>query len=95
MVKVATVLAAGLLALAGTEPAEAAFPRTNSKIVFQSQRTTGTGVNNPTGDDEIFAMNLDGTGVTQLTKNAADDFCPAWSPNGAKIAFESLRYGNE
>ena len=63
---VATVLAAGFLALVGTEPTETAFPGTKGKIVLQSNRTTGTGVHNRTGDDEIFTMSPDGTGVTQL-----------------------------
>jgi hypothetical protein len=50
---VATVLAAGLLALVGTEPTETAFPGTKGKIVFQSNRTTGTGVYNRTGGDSV------------------------------------------
>ncbi|MBA2713912.1 MAG: hypothetical protein H0U55_10235 [Rubrobacteraceae bacterium] len=46
--------------VAGTaQQAEAAF---TEKIVFVSTRTTGTGVDNPTGDYEIFKMNPDGTG---------------------------------
>ncbi len=39
-------------------------------------------------------MNPDGTNVTQLTKNAASDFHPAWSPDGRKIAFTSSRDGD-
>jgi len=43
-----------------------------------------------TGDDyEIFVMNSDGSGVTQLTNDAADDRCPSWSPDGNKLAFHS------
>ena len=57
------VLVAALAALAGTmREAEAASPE---KIVFVSDRAKGTGVNNPTGDTEIFKMNPDGTGVRQ------------------------------
>ena len=59
----AAVLAASLLALVWeTKPAEAAFPGANGKLVFSSDRTTGTGVDNPTGDQELFVMNQDGTG---------------------------------
>ena len=72
-------LAAGLLAaammaaslLAPTPAQASAFPGANGKIVFTSNRTTGTGVNNPEGELEIFTMNPDGTGLKQLTKNTA------------------------
>jgi Tol biopolymer transport system component len=91
---VAAALAAGLLALVGTKPAEAAFPGGNGKIVFTSERTTGTGVDNPEGDEEIFTMNPNGTGVTQLTKNSARDSWAAWSADGTQIAFATDRDGN-
>jgi Tol biopolymer transport system component len=79
------------LVLAGTKPAEAAFPGKNGKIVFSSLRTTGDGVDNPTGDYEIFTMNPGGTGVTQLTRNTAYDYQPAFSADGTKMAFFSDR----
>jgi hypothetical protein len=60
-----------LVALAGTvQQAEAALA---DKIVFTSNRMGGAGVDNPTGDYEIFRMNLDGTGVRQLTFNDVDE----------------------
>ena len=35
-------------------------------------------------------MNPDGTGVTRITSNDEDD-APSWSPDGARIAFSSVR----
>ena len=32
-------------------------------------------------------MNADGSGQRRLTRNAALEFAPAWSPDGGKIAF--------
>jgi Tol biopolymer transport system component len=75
------------VALAGT--ARQAEAVVTEKVVFASNRTTGTGVNNPTGDFEIFRMNPDGTGVTQLTSNKVDDFGPVLSPDKTKVAYHS------
>ena len=41
------------------------------KIAFMSDRD---------GNDEIYVMNADGSGQTNLTNNAAGDYHPAWSP---------------
>ncbi len=46
-------------------------------------------------DYEIFVMNADGSGVTQLTNNDADDRCPAWSPDGNKLTFNSDADGDD
>ncbi|MEA2555466.1 MAG: TolB protein, partial [Actinomycetota bacterium] len=48
----------------------------------------------PTGSRDIYAINADGTALTQLTTNPADDFQPAWSPDGS-IAFVSDRTGDD
>lgn len=40
-------------------------------------------------------INADGTGLRQLTKNAASDIEPAFSPDGKKIAFISSRDGGD
>ena len=80
-------LAAVVALIAGTaREAEAAFPE---KIVFASNRTAGKGVDNPTGDREIFKMNPNGTGVSQLTFNEGHDVEPTLSPDGQKISYMS------
>jgi hypothetical protein len=40
---------------------------------------------------DIYIVNIDGTGLTRLTTDPANDTTPAWSPDGQKIAFASLR----
>jgi Tol biopolymer transport system component len=87
----AMMMTTSLLALAAAKPAQAAFPGKNGKIIFVSERTTGQGVFNPEGDDEIFTANPDGTELTQLTFNGKADFNPAWSADGKQIAFQSDR----
>ncbi len=60
------------------------FSRATGKIVFQTDRD---------GNNEIYVINPDGTGLLRLTRNASYDGYPAWSPDGTKIAFESNRGG--
>ncbi len=39
------------------------------------------------GDNEIFTVNADGSGIRQLTDHPERDCAPAWSPDAKKIAF--------
>jgi Tol biopolymer transport system component len=71
------VLAAVLLALAVTAPADAAFPGTNGRIAYY------------TGGD-VWTMNADGTDPTRLTTNYNAESNPAVSPDGSRIAYEYL-----
>ncbi len=39
------------------------------------------------GNEDIYSMNLDGSGLTQLTDQSGRDWYPAISPDGKKIAY--------
>ncbi|MEW6321307.1 MAG: protein kinase [Acidobacteriota bacterium] len=43
--------------------------------------------------EDIWVMNLDGSGLTALTRDAASDRMPRWSPDGTRLAFFSNRSG--
>jgi TolB protein len=77
-IRLAALLAA-VVALAMTAiPAAAAFPGQNGTIVFSSNRG---------GTFEIYSMNPDGSGVTQLTTFPPCSRGPWASSDGSKIAF--------
>lgn len=46
------------------------------------------------GNSEIFTMNLDGTGLVNLTNNDASDSTPVYSSDGREIYFQSNRDGS-
>jgi hypothetical protein len=80
----AFVVALAISAIAAGE-ARAAFPGTNGRIVFETNRD---------GNEEIYTMNADGTNRVDLTRNPADDTDPRWSADGSRIVFASNRTGN-
>jgi len=56
------------------------------KLAFASGRN---------GNWDIYVMNADGSGETQLTFDNAFDYAPIWFPDGSKIAFISNRNAND
>ncbi len=51
-------------------------------------------VSNRDGNDEIYAMNIDGSNVVRLTYNNVPDGRATWSANGQHIAFASGAVGS-
>ena len=52
------------------------------KIAFVSDRE---------GNRDIYVMDTDGSNGVRLTDHSADDYSPAWSPDGSRIMFLSDR----
>jgi dipeptidyl aminopeptidase/acylaminoacyl peptidase len=63
----------------------AAWSPDGTQIAFETNRD---------GNREIYVVDADGTGLTNLTNHSNNDFSPAWSPDGTQIAFHSGRDGN-
>ncbi len=77
-----TSMAAALLAaVLLPSPAQAAFPGQNGLVLFVQRA--------PSSSEAIYVMNADGTGRTPLTADGTfhEDFGPAFSPDGTRIAF--------
>jgi TolB protein len=55
-----------------------------TKIAFMSNRD---------GNNEIYIVNRDGTGLRRITNHPGADATPTWSPSGNQIAFTSDRTG--
>jgi serine/threonine protein kinase len=68
------------------KPISTPEPAVNTgRIAFASKRN---------GNFEIYVMQADGSGMTNLTQNEAFDVVPAWSPDGSQIVFSSDRDDN-
>jgi Tol biopolymer transport system component len=67
-----------------THTSDTAPAGAGSRVAFMSARD---------GNWEIYAVNVDGSGLKRLTQNNAQDGLPTWSPDGKSIAFVSNRGG--
>ncbi|MDQ2653066.1 MAG: DPP IV N-terminal domain-containing protein, partial [Chloroflexota bacterium] len=80
--------AAGLPRGAGVAEVEAAFPGGNGLIAYV------TNGNVSPFESDIYTISPNGKKITRLTENAGANVDPAWSADGARIAFESDRDGS-
>jgi Tol biopolymer transport system component len=76
---------AGAALLGGAGKSESQEPR-GAKIAFMHREEKL--------NHEIYVINADGSGLTNLTNHPATDECPSWSPDGTKVAFSSRRDKN-
>jgi TolB protein len=56
-----------------------------TRIVYTSNRS---------GNKEIFMVDYDGNGLTQVTRNGSINLTPTWNPDATRIAFVSYKNGN-
>jgi WD40 repeat protein len=68
----------------GVQEGAPAWSPDGSKIAFDRSSDSGNTF-------DIFVMNADGSGLTQLTTPGGYERHPAWSPDGSKIAYESYQ----
>lgn len=82
-------LASGDVRRLTDDPAVDRFPSfapDGARLAFRSARD---------GQSELYAVGIDGTGLTRLTAHPAHDGYPTFSPDGRWIAFQSDRGGRD
>jgi TolB protein len=78
MIAAAVAVTCALALSAVSEKAEATFPGKNGRIVYASWDGR---------DTEIYTIKVGGGGKTNVTNNNTNNFTPAYSPDGKKVAY--------
>ena len=73
----------GLLVVLYAQPAEANYP---GKIAYAGYEGN---------DSEIYTINVGGGGKFNFTDNTSDDYAPAYSPGGKRIAYTNYVTGGD
>ncbi len=77
-----------------TKPAAGSPENQNYLPAWSPDGTKLAFMSNRDGNDEIYSVNRDGTGLRRLTNHPAIDVTPTWSPTGNQLAFTSDRGGS-
>jgi TolB protein len=77
----------------GTFAPEALGPESLAREASEPKESTAGPEGEPQEDVEVTVINADGTGRRDLTASRAFDASPAFSPNGNKIVFSRMSFG--
>lgn len=75
-------------------PAAISVAPTTTQVTLGMFEGTIAFRSNRTGNNEIYVMSGDGSGLINLTNDPSDDDLPAWSPDGTQVVFCTRRDGN-